>query len=129
MRRTFQTPNARPQVSLSDVTATEEQAVERAIECFRASTNHAVDSFADLLLHDFHARSVSPDAIERLSKWANSGATFANAVDPARAVVGVLLGGHLPRLIDEDGKRVPEYDGLVAALGRQIDVADTMPDT
>jgi hypothetical protein len=103
--------------------------VERAIESFLASTNHAVDSFADLLLHDFHARCVSPDAIERLSKWANSGGTFASAVDPARRVAGVLLACPLPRLIDEHGSRVPDYDAVVAALGRQIGGGDPTPPT
>ena len=120
MHRIFQKLDARPQISLSDITATDDQAVERAIESFRGSTNHAVDGFADLLLQDFRARCISPDAIERLSKWANSDATFASAVGPARSVVNLLLACPLSRLIDEHGKRVPDYEALVDALGRQI---------
>jgi hypothetical protein len=111
----------KPQVQISEVTAEDAQSVERAIEAFRRSTNHGVDSFVDLLRNDFRAGCISTEAIERLSKWANSDYSFARAVEPARQVVHLLFGSPLVRLIDEEGHRVPSYVELVEAWGQRIE--------
>jgi len=120
MRRDFSHLGGQPRIHLSDVTAADVESVELAIEAFRSSTNHGVDSFVALLLGDFRAGCLTAEAIERLSKWANSDGSFARAVDPARAVVQLLIGCQLSRLIDEDGRRVPDYAERVEALGKQI---------
>lgn len=120
MRREFSQLDVQPQIRLSGVTAADVESVELAIEAFRSSTNHGVDGFIALLLGDFRAGCLTAEAIERLSKWANSDGSFARAVEPARAVVRLLIGCPLSRLIDEDGHRVPDYAERVKALGEQI---------
>jgi hypothetical protein len=123
MQRTFQRQGGRPVVMLADVSARDEQHVNEALDAFRASTRHAIQGMIDLLRDGFAARCLSADAIERLSKWANSGGTYASAVGPACRVARLLLGCSLERLIAEDGTRVPDYDARVTALGRRVRTA------
>ena len=116
MRHLKRTPNG----LVVRATPDDFRAIDDAIHVFRNSTAHAVDGIADQILREFHEGELTADSIERLSKWANSGATFAGAVDPAKAVASLLLGCSLDRLIDEEGRRMIDYATRVVNLAARI---------
>lgn len=107
-------------VLLENINDSERTAIESALNTLEASTNHHIASFIAQLRSDIGAGRISTDSIERLSKWANSGYSFASAVAPAQKVSSLVLGLQLPRLIDSEGDRVDNYSALIENLKKQI---------
>lgn len=120
MDRTFTNTPYGPQVTISNLSSDERVAIERAIQSLHDSTEHSVEGIANLVRQDLEAGCLTINTIERLSKWANTGGSFASAVNPARKVARLLLGCPLVRLVDKENNRVNNYLELVEALGRQI---------
>jgi hypothetical protein len=107
-------------VGLHDVTEDDKKKVSAAAESLLASIDHDVESVVSKVLGDFDSRRVRGSTMEQLSKWCHSGASFTSAVEPACVLARTVFGVLPPRLLDQNDKRVADYNSIVESLLKQI---------
>lgn len=121
MKRTCTIERGRPHVSLTGITKSEQAALERACDDFLDSTNHKhATNLIKLIRDEVGQGGLSPAVIEKLSRWCDSGAAYANSVAPARHISQLLLGLKLPRLINPGNVRVSDYAAKVKNIAKRI---------
>ncbi len=106
------------EVLLTEVTENEQERLNTLIEEFIQSHNKAQTMGNEV--HDgIQENRIKSRVIERLSKWCHTDEKYTSGVEPARNLSRCLLGVELPRLVDLQNVRLPEYGDLILAMLEQ----------
>lgn len=95
-------------IIISEMNDEERSRVDRHIEDFIASHVDA-QTLGEDVRQGIRQGQIATQIIERLSKWCHTGGAYTRGEEPARRLAHEILGGELPRLIDEENVRLPEY--------------------
>jgi hypothetical protein len=103
-------------IQLSNVSDQDESEADRLFDDFANSReNIAGSQIARDLIHAIDNGSINIGSLEILSRYCHTGGAWAPCIDPARAISRWLTGGTglvIPRLVDEDGQPVEDYQAL-----------------
>ena len=103
-------------IELSNVSDQDKIKAERLFDDFANSREGVVDApIARDLIHAITDCSISIGSLEILSKYCHTAGTWTPCIEPARAISRGLTGGKgmvIPRLLDEDGQPVEDYQAL-----------------
>ena len=119
MRRTYQVnEQCDIEVLVTDITENEKVTLNSLIDGFRRSHAKA-QTMAEEISEGIAANRITSSMIERLSKWCNTGEQFSNGQDSARRLAQYLLRVELPRLVDQNNHREPDYREQIILILQQ----------
>lgn len=116
MKRTYQiNENCDLEVLLKDITQDEMSRLDVLIKEFTQSHNEA-QTMGDEVRNCITQGKITGNVIERLSKWCYTSGAYTRGIDPARELSQYLLVVGLPRLVDEQNVRLPEYKTQILSM-------------
>ena len=105
-------------IVISEMNDEERSRVDRHIEDFIASHADA-QTLGEDVRQGIRQGHIDTQTIERLSKWCHTGGGYTRGEEPARRLAHEILGGELPRLVDERELRLPEYRERILLMLQQ----------
>ena len=105
-------------IVISEMTDEERSRVEHDIEDMIASHAEA-RTLGEDVRQGIRQGQMTTQSIERLSKWCHTGGAYTRGEEPARRLAFDLLGTELPRLVDEEDVRLPDYRERILVMLQQ----------
>ena len=105
-------------IIISEMNDEERSRVDRHIEDFIASHGDA-QTLGEDVRQGIRQGQIATQTIERLSKWCHTGGAYTNGEEPARRLALDVLGTELPRLVDEEDVRFPDYRERILLILQQ----------
>ena len=105
-------------ILITNIDEEEQSRLDRLVEEFIESHADA-QTMGEELRSGIQQGRITSQVIERLSKWCETGGPYIGGEIPAKRLASSVLGAELPRLVDQENVRVPEYRERILSILQQ----------